>query len=430
MIDAIVVGAGLSGLVCATQLAAAGASVVVVEARDRIGGRLHSGSIAGVTIDLGGQWMSVGQPRLAALVRELEISTVPQHRDGERIVDAGVAGWTAQLRAAFAQWRSARRIARLAAAPPADADAISLAAWLAREVPHAGARALLAMHAELVFAADPADLSLLHYLTTLHATGGFGPGGPNLPGGAREHRIGGGAQSIALRLADRLAGRGGEPIQLGTPVTAIVDAGDHVDVRTTTGDLAARRVVLAVPPSLARPIDVELASPARQMADASRLGRVVKCFAAYEQPFWRARGRSGEAYLPHGTVRATVALEAAAGEPAILLAFIVGRAARAWAARSAEQRRAEVIDTLVAQLGERAAAPIDYVEVDWGADPWSGGCVAGVAPGVLGGGAGWRQRHGRIHIAGTESAVAWPGYMEGAIEAGERAASEVLDGGS
>jgi monoamine oxidase len=428
VIDAVVVGAGLSGLVCATRLARAGASVRVIEARDRIGGRLHTGRIAGVPIDLGGQWMSVGQPRLAALVRELEIATVPHHRAGKRLVDTGDGGWIAQLRAAFAQWRSARRIATLAAAPPAETDAISLATWLAREVHHPTAHALLAMHAELVFAADPADLSLLHYLTVLDATGGFGPTGPDLPGGAREHRISGGAQSLARALADRLADAPKAAIELATPVTAIADVGDHVELRTatTTASVIARRVVLALPPSLVRRIDVALAPSQRQMTEASQLGRVVKCFVAYERPFWRDAGLSGEAYLPRGTVRATVGLELSEREPAILLAFIVGRAADAWAARTPALRRAEVIDTVVAQFGAHAATPLDYLEVDWGVDPWSAGCVAGLPPGVLGAGAAWREPHGRIHVAGTESAIAWPGYMEGAIEAGERAADEVL----
>lgn len=85
-----------------------------------------------------------------------------------------------------------------------------------------------------------------------------------------------------------------------------------------------------------------------------------------------------------------------------------------------------MIATFVEQFGDAAATPLDYAEVDWGADPWSAGCVAGLAPGALAAGAAWRVPHGRIHFAGTESAVAWPGYMEGAIEAGERAAHEVL----
>jgi monoamine oxidase len=79
---------------------------------------------------------------------------------------------------------------------------------------------------------------------------------------------------------------------------------------------------------------------------------------------------------------------------------------------------------------EPARAPQGYLEADWGAEPWSAGCVVGTPPGALLTGAVWRGPHGRIHLAGTEAAVLWPGYMEGAIETGERAAGEVLSSAS
>jgi monoamine oxidase len=147
---------------------------------------------------------------------------------------------------------------------------------------------------------------------------------------------------------------------------------------------------------------------------------VVKCFAAYDRAYWREQGLSGESYHPRGTVRATVEVD---GETPVLLAFIVGREAARWPSRDPNERRDEVLAAF-RQLTE--ATPRDYLEVDWGADPWSAGCVPGLPPGALSAGARWRERHGRLHIAGTESASRWPGYMEGAIEAGERAASEVL----
>jgi monoamine oxidase len=214
-------------------------------------------------------------------------------------------------------------------------------------------------------------------------------------------------------------------VRLAEPaVVAAASPRDIAEPPVAGGELASRHVVLAIPPSLVRTIAVALPAPAQTFVEAVRLGRVVKCFAGYDRPFWRDAGFSGEAYHPRGTVRATVALES--DGPAILLAFIVGRAAIDWAALPAIDRRRVVIETFVDQFGTAAASPLDYTEVDWGADPWSGGCVAGLPPHVLSAGAAWRAPHGRIHIAGTESAVAWPGYLEGAIEAGERAASEIL----
>ncbi|HEU4728841.1 MAG TPA: NAD(P)/FAD-dependent oxidoreductase [Kofleriaceae bacterium] len=434
--DAIIVGAGLSGLVCARRLIDAGARTLVLEARPRVGGRLWSGALAGAVVDLGGQWLSVDQPRLLALAGALGVASSPQPRGGRAVIDdAGrSAGLFAQLSAAIAQWRAARRIDRLARAIPpgapaeaADAaalDAIALGPWLAGAISHPIARERIAMHAELVFAADPAGLSLLGYLARLGATGGFAPRGPDLPGGGRDHRFVGGAQTLALRLAEGL----GDAVQLGAPVDAIERdgaGGAPWSVRGPAGSHHARQVVLAVPPSLAAGIAPELPAPVRRLGAAMQRGSVVKCFAAYDRAFWRDAGLSGEAYRPRGTVRAVVDATPPDRATPVLLAFVVGAAAEAWRARDPADRRREVLDSLAALFGDPARTPLDYLEADWAAEPWSAGCVAGTPPGALVAGAAWRGSHDGIHLAGAEAAARWPGYMEGAIEAGERAAAEV-----
>jgi monoamine oxidase len=437
-LDAIVVGAGLSGLLCARRLTEAGASVRVIEARPRVGGRLWNGRVGDALVDLGGHWLSVGQPRLLALAAELGVATVAQRRDGRAVQgDGGRAHGLfgqlfAQLRVAFAQWRAVRRIGRMMRAIPPEApaeaagaaalDAIALGPWLAGTIGNPVARARIAMHAELVFAADPAGLSLLAYLARLGTTGGFAPPGPDLPGGGRDHRFVGGAESLARGLAGPL----GDAVELGAPVEAIAPDGTSLIVRGPAGRHAARHVVLAVPPSLASRIAAGLPEPIRRLAAATQRGSVVKCFAAYDRAFWRDAGLSGEAYRPRGTVRAVVDASAPGGGTPVLLAFVVGTAATAWHARDPQGRRREVLDTLAALFGEPARAPLDYLEADWAIDPWSAGCVAGTPPGALIPGATWRGAHGRIHLAGAEAAVQWPGYMEGAIEAGERAAGAVI----
>jgi monoamine oxidase len=206
-------------------------------------------------------------------------------------------------------------------------------------------------------------------------------------------------------------------------MVAAVQASGRVVVRCANDEHAARRAVLALPPALLRGVSIDLPPSQRAYVDGVRVGSVVKCFAAYDSAFWRARGLSGEAYLPRGTVRAVVEI---AGTPPALLAFVVGAEAASWALRDPAERRAHVLATLAAHLGEQALQPLDYLEHDWAADPLSAGCVAATAPNVLAHGARWREPFGRIHVAGTEAALAWPGYMDGAIEAGERAAGEVL----
>lgn len=402
--DVLVIGAGLSGLVCATRLVAGGASVRVLEARERVGGRLHTGKVGDAHVDLGGQWMTAGQPQVAALAAELGIAVERHDRSGRALVDE-----RGGLLAAFGQWRVMRRIERLMKDLDPELDNQSLGDWFARQIRHSVARERIALHADLIFATDPASLSLLHYLTTMNATSGFRPQDPD------EYRFSGGAQGLALRLAERLADR----VLLGEPVTAIEQDDTGVTV-TARAAHRAKHVVLAIPPPLVRNIAVDLPPAARAYVNAAFSGRVVKCFAAYAKPTWRERGYSGESYHPRGAIRATVAL---AGEPPVLLAFIVGTEAVRWATRDPEDRKREALAAFAPFCDE---PPLAYVEVDWGSDPWSAGCVPALPPRALSAGARWRECHGRLHIAGTESAVRWPGYMEGAIDAGERAASEVL----
>ncbi len=427
MIDAVVIGAGLSGLVCARRLVAAGARVIVVEAQPRVGGRTLSIDLAGAPVDLGGAWLSVGQPRLAALADELGVETVPQFRDGVSITVAPRARRRlpgAGLFAALSLRRRLKTIERMSRAPDPALDRISLADWLARELRDAASRAHLAVHAELTFATDPAELSFLAYLAHLGATGGFGDPRDELPGGGRERRFVGGAQALSLRLAAGL----GDTVRLDEPVRALDDDGARVQVTTARGEHVAARAVLTVPPSRARAIAITPALPAAAAhhAAASRPGAVVKIVLAYPRAFWREAGLSGEAYRTVGMVRAVVDLcEPGGGRPA-LLAFVVATEAARWSARDPDERRAALLAELVEMFGAEAGAPSAVVERDWSADPWSGGCVATSRPTSAADPGGWRSAHGRIHLAGTESAVAWPGYMEGAIEAGERAAAEVL----
>jgi monoamine oxidase len=177
-----------------------------------------------------------------------------------------------------------------------------------------------------------------------------------------------------------------------------------------------------MPPHLAERFDV-LVPEARRYAEAARVGRVVKVFAAYDRAFWRDYGWSGEAYWTDGLVRATVDVSPPDPDrPSVLLAFVVGKSAVEWTSA----RRADVIATLASRFGDRAASPIDVVDVDWGVDRWSEGCVVSIAPGTAENST-WLGRYGRLYIAGTEAALVWPGYMEGAIESGIRVADEILD---
>jgi monoamine oxidase len=298
-------------------------------------------------------------------------------------------------------------IARAGREAPASWDGESLGSWLARELPDATLREHVAIHCEMTFATSPHELSLLDYLAQLAA------GGDPFDGTAGdEHRFAPGAYALPERLAAAL----GDLVSLATPVRAVDTTTATVTTDTTT--LHASHVVLALPPSAARAITFTPPLP----IPPYRAGPVVKLVATYDRAFWRDAGQSGEAYLKPGLVRATVDASTPDGVPA-LAAFIVAAEAATWSPERAPQALAD----LARLFGPRAATPQAIAFHDWGADPRSLGCVAGLPPGARTAGPTWGDR-GRLHIAGTEAASRWPGFMEGAIDAAETTAVAILAG--
>jgi monoamine oxidase len=441
--DALVIGAGISGLVAARALARAGRTVRVLEARDRVGGRLETVDLLGHAADVGGQWLGDRHHRLRALAAELGVTTFPQYAAGARrlersdgsvrsfrgtipkvglfgVADLGVALLRLQRLAA-----RVRPEAPMATPGAAALDAQSLADWLTRHVRTPGARGVLELAIQMIFAAEPRELSLLY--TLVYARSGEGLLRlAEIEGGAQERRFAGGAQAIADRLRDGLGGA----VILERAVHAVEQRAGDVVAHTAAGAFTAPRAILALPPAMLRKIAFAPALPvARAQLHAQMgMGSVIKCVARYERAFWRQAGQSGEALSLAGPVRATFDASSADGERAALVAFVVGDAARELSRQPEGERRARVLSALARLHGAAAAAPIGYLDKDWLADPWSTGCYAGLlAPGALTGtAAALRAPCGRLHFAGTETAIHHIGYVEGAIEAGERAAAELL----
>ncbi|MFN8216605.1 MAG: FAD-dependent oxidoreductase [Solirubrobacterales bacterium] len=460
--DVAVVGAGLAGLLAARRLAAAGARTVVLEARERVGGRLLNEDLgAGKVVEVGGQWIGPTQHRIAALAAELGVETFPTHDEGRHLIELGgrIASFTGHLTdarlelvrdlakavspLALADLEQARaRLDRMArqvpleepwSAPKADRwDAQTFATWVRRNARTAAARTLFELATEAVWAAEPADVSLLHVLFYTHSGGGFntlvGTGG-----GAQQDRFHGGSQRLALLLAEQL---GGDRVLLGCPVRRIEHGDGGVVVGADCGGepggltVRARRAIVAIPPTLAGRIAYDPPLPARrdQLTQRMPQGTVVKTMAVYEAPFWREQGLSGQAISEAGPARVVFDNSPPDGSPGVLLGFLEGRIARRLGARPAAERREAILAGHARLFGARAARPERFIERIWAEEQWTRGCYGCLM--TTGGwteyGSALRAPVGPLHWAGAETATVWNGYMDGAVQSGERAAAEAL----
>jgi monoamine oxidase len=441
--DVVVVGAGLAGLVAARDLVAAGAEVVVLEARDRVGGRtLTLPAADGTPIDHGGQWIGPTQDRIAAVAASVGVTTYPTWDRGLHIEfrDGRAHRIDGQLPAsdpgtAVAMGVAVRELEAMAATVPPEApwaadqalawDWQTVEGWLQARVTGEGARAWLRTGFRSTLAAEAGELSLLHALFFIRSAGGFARL-VETAGGAQERRFHQGAQTVSIRLAEAL----GERVVLGAPVSVVRHDHGGVVVEADGRAVAAERAILAIPPALAGRLSYRPVLPGwrSQLTQRVPMGSVVKVHALYDEPFWRQDGLSGLAVSISGPVEVVYDNSPESGSPGVLVGFIEGQQAREWVRRDPAERRAAFLACLVGFFGEAAGHPRELLERSWADEEYSGGCFAGYfPPGVWTSyGRALREPVGRLHWAGTETATVWNSYMDGAVRSGEGAAAEVL----
>lgn len=427
VVDVIVVGAGLAGLVAATELEKAGASVAVVEARREVGGRARSRVLEGAddgTADLGGQFVGPDHHKMRALAAELALNLVSAGVGARpllwRLGDEEHAGFTPPLSlGGYASLgRTLLRLKRLSLrvdpmspwhSPDAkELDGRSFGGWL-DEVGLRG-KAREALEAPILGFATVGsrELSLLQVLWWMKRAGGFWPALRN--GSAM--RLAEGAQSIPLRLADRLNGS----VCLGSPVVSVEQDEQSVSVHRAGGgpSIRARRAVIAVPPPALRSISFSpaLDESQRAMIEELRFGQAIKvCAGAADdssvRPRVRHRAFVGGSPLQVGWRTGNVLAGIARGEGANC-----------------------PIEDLLADLARSFGAAPDTLgtaeAAHWDQEQFSGGTYIAFSPGQLvRHGPHLRRPHGAIHFAGAERS-SWPDQMEGAVESGIQTARRVL----
>ncbi|MGY4711820.1 flavin monoamine oxidase family protein [Mycolicibacterium sp. CBM1] len=436
--DVVVIGAGFAGLTAARELTRSGFHTVVLEGRDRVGGRSDTATLAGVPVDLGGTFVGPTQDAVLTLAAELGCATTPTYHQGANLIR-----WRGKVRSyrgtiprlslltlldiGRIQWQVERLgrdvdIRRPWASPKAKKlDAVTLAQWLHSVGASRASHDLLAIMARVTWGAEPDELSMLHVVRYIKAAGGLDRL-LDVVGGAQQDHFPGGTQQIAETMAAEL----GDRVRLGAVVSRIEWSEDAVAVASSTPVVEARRAVLAIPPAHRLGIDIAPPPPIgyQQLAQRWPQGALSKAYAAYPRPFWRERGLSGQSLSDQGPVFITFDISPGDDGPGILLGFVDSRG---FDALDPEQRRRHAIDGFTALFGPDAESPIDYLDQCWGAETFApGGPTAAVPPGM------WtefgpllRRPVGPLHWAGTETADEWTGFLDGAVRSGLRVAAEV-----
>ncbi|KAK6315918.1 hypothetical protein J4Q44_G00134420 [Coregonus suidteri] len=453
--DVVIVGAGLSGLSAAQTLRKRNGKlrILILEGKDRVGGRTVTQELPAAggidRWDMGGQWVGSTQTYVMDLIQEFGLEVYTQYTTGKKVHHVG--GPHAKVRTSSTSIPALsplvlldlsqllRQIDRLIATvsvedpmktPNAqELDSMTLHSYIEKHAWTEEMKEEMGVCSRVLFGMEPNQMSFLYFLMYAAAAGGVLCLLESTPGSAQEFRVKGGTQQLSERLAQQI---GRESVRLGQAVTAIWQDAEQAKVMTATQSYLCRAVIVTCPPHLAAKIHYQPALPSQRehLTQNMPVGHLMKFIITYQMAFWREKGFSGEIVArPSAECPLSVTFDGTSPSgSAALVGFISGAQAYDWSSRELSERRDAVVLSLVKYLGEEAASYIHYEEKDWALEEYSGGCPVNVmAPGML-----TYYHHslrrpcGRIHWAGTETATQWCGYMDGAIQSGQRAALEVL----
>lgn len=449
--DVVIIGAGLAGLTAARDLLAQGRSVIVLEARDRPGGRVYGLPLGdGTTSEGGAEFIGPTQDRIAALAADLGVATFPTYNTGKNVYyrsgKRSLYATDGLLGAVPPDWgvvdleMALLRLGNMAKSVPVgepwkadkaeEWDGQTFHTWSRANSLSGGARFLLDEFISSTLSVRSRDVSLLYVLNYIASAGNEDNPGTvdrliNTKGGGQETRFVGGSQEVPARLAARL----GDRVRYNAPVRAVAGSGGGVTVTADGITVTAKRVVVAMSPAIAGKIAFSPALPASraQLMQRYPLGSVAKFVAVYDTPFWRADGLTGQAVSDQGAIDATFDNSPPDASRGILMGFMNQVNIRKLDGAAPQDVTAAGLASFALLFGDKAKTPVRTAFQRWDNEVWSGGGPVGVAPpGVLSDfGAALREPCGLVHWAGTETSGYWTGYMDGAVRSGERVAKEV-----
>jgi monoamine oxidase len=441
--DYIVVGAGYAGLTATRELLKVGKSVKLLEARERVGGRVYTQQFDGFYLDMGGTWVGPTQDKIYGLIREFGISTFPTYDEGKSTLlmngkTKNYKGLTPplpilsllSLDMAIKKMNQLSKTVNLQSpweTPEATKwDSMTLQTWMEKQMSFDTAKKLFKIASEAIWAVHPNEISMLHAMfytksgTNLDAL-------MNIKGGAQEERILGGAMSVALKMTESFPAT---TIQFNAPVKTIVQNGERVEVIGKDFNYSCKKVIIALPPTLAGHIDYQPLLPANryQLMQRIPMGTIWKCYAVYDRPFWRDKGLNGLAVSDESYVSVTFDNSPKDGSKGIMVGFVLANQAKEFSLLSENERKKAVLSQFERFYGKEAVSSNFYIDKSWAEEEFTRGCYAGVMPTGAWTSLGKHLREpiGNIHWAGTETSDVWNGYIDGAVRSGERAALEVL----
>ncbi|MBD8605834.1 FAD-dependent oxidoreductase [Aeromicrobium sp. CFBP 8757] len=443
-VDVVVIGAGATGLSAAHTLQKAGRSVVVLEARDRVGGRLWTDEVDGVDLELGGQWVSPDQEELLRTIDELGLETFSRYREGESVyigitgerrtfegeqvpVSPEVEKEMTRLTELLDSLAEQMDPARPWEAPYADElDRQTFAAWLEAGSDEPEARDNIAMFIAQAMLTKPAhNFSALQAVHMAASAGSF----THLVDSEfiLDKRVVGGLQSVPLALAERL----GDAVRPGHDVERVRWSDDGVEVVAGDVVVSGRHLVLAVPPTVVSRIrfDPPLPTEQREAHQHQSFGQVIKLHITYPTPFWRDAGLSGTVFSPYELVHEAYDNTNHGDTRGTLVGFVSDERADGVLRLSPEERRGAILASLAAYYGDQALEPSSYFESDWTSEELGQGAYASSFD--LGGltrfGARLREQVGPIQIGSSDVAGLGFQHVDGALRVGAEMAHHIIN---